>query len=310
MKNKENVKNTFSNIRPSDEFSERIFAMTIDNKKANKGLTFKRLASVTLALAIIVGSGVGINRFVNSKEPVTGTTIVQSNTNPLSVMVVYAGEYKPVSEITAGSMNEQQIFYSIHYADITDKKASAQAESLYKSEKADLKKDMEALSGKGHSATLHSGVSTVDSQKGEATVRVYRLSGGVMALDTDDYSNVKKMTIENTSKYGELYFNYVTNKKSNGTQQIGNKISVSGEELRESQASKAFECGTSPTVNKGYELFWNISDEVYQAIGKEPNFDLSQIRDTITFTVEFNDGTIQTANLNLYFDSDGYMHFE
>lgn len=309
MSNKKLYKEAMSGVRHSDKAIERIFEMTID-KKASKGLSLKGLASLTLALAVIIGGGFGINRLADSNEPVADTSVVQSNKNPLCVMVAYAGEYKSVSEITAGSMNEQQIFYSIHYADITDKKASAKAESLYKSEKARLEKDMEALSDNGHSAVLHSGVSTVDSQKGEPTVRVYVLSGGVIALDTDDYSNVKNMTIKNTSKYGELYFNYVTNKKSNGTQQVGNKISVSGEELRESQASKGYECGTSPTVNKGYELFWGITDEVYQAIGKEPKFDLSQIRDTVTFTVEFNDGYVQTASLNLYFDCDGYMHFE
>ena len=309
MSNKKLYKEAMSGVRHSDKAIERIFEMTID-KKASKGVSLKGLASLTLALAVIIGGGFGINRLADSNEPVADTSVVQSNKAPLYVMVAYAGEYKSVSEITAGSMNEQQIFYSIHYADITDKKASAKAESLYKSEKARLEKDMEALSDNGHSAVLHSGVSTVDSQKGEPTVRVYVLSGGVIALDTDDYSNVKNMTIKNTSKYGELYFNYITNKKSNGTQQVGNKISVSGEELRESQASKGFECGTSPTVNKGYELFWGITDKVYQAIGKEPKFDLSQIRDTVTFTVEFNDGYVQTASLNLYFDCDGYMHFE
>ena len=309
MSNKKIYKAAMSGVRHSDKAVERIFEMTID-KKARKGFSLKGLASVTLALAIIVGGGVGINRLADSKDPVANTPVVQSNKNPLCVMIAYAGEYKPVSKIAAGSMNEQQIFYSIHYADITDEKASAKAESLYKSEKEKLQKDMEALSSNGHSSVLHSAVSTVDSQKGEPTVRVYILSGGVIALDTDDYSNVKNMTIENTSKYGELYFNYVTNSKRNGTQQIGSKISVSGEELRESQASKVFECGTSQTVNKGYELFWSITDEVYQAIGKKPDFDLSQIKDTVTFTVEYNDGTTQTASLNLYFDSTGYMHFE
>lgn len=53
-----------------------------------------------------------------------------------------------------------------------------------------------------------------------------------------------------------------------------------------------------------------ITDDVYQAIGNDLNFDLSQIKDTITFTVNFDDGTVKTASINLFFDSDGYMHFE
>lgn len=309
MNNKEFYKDIMSNVQPSEQSVERIFDMTVD-KKAKKGLTFKRLASAALALAILVGSGVGINQIVSNKEPVTKTPVVQSNINPLSVMVAYAGDYKPVSDIIAGSMNEQQIFYSIHYADITDDNASTEAKRLYESEKTKLEKDMDDLSNQGHSAVIQSGESTVDSIKGEATVKVYVLSGGIIALNIDDYSNVKNMTISNTSKYGELYFSYVTKKERNGVQKIGNKISISGKELRESQASKGYECGTSPTVNKGYELFWGITDNVYQEIGNDLKFDLSQIKDTVTFTVELNDGTVQTATLNLYFDSDGYMHFE
>ncbi|MGN1420440.1 MAG: hypothetical protein ACI4XC_02855 [Eubacterium sp.] len=308
MNNRDIYKDAMSGVRHSDDAIERIFDMTVD-KKVRRGLTFKKLASVALAFALLI-AGVGVNHFINNKETAKNPQVVQSNTNPLSVMVAYAGEYKQVSDIKADSMNEQNVFYSIHYADITDEKAIAQAEKLYELDRSNLEKDMDALSSEGHSAVLQSGKSTINSPKGEATVKVYVLLGGIIALNTDNYSDFKKMTISNISKYGELVFNYVTKAKSNGMQQIGNKISISGNELRESQESSVFECGTSPAVNKGYELFWNITDDVYQAIGNDPKFDLSQIKDTITFTVEYNDGTVQTASLNLYFDSDGYMHFE
>ena len=89
---------------------------------------------------------------------------------------------------------------------------------------------------------------------------------------------------------------------------IGNNISVSGKDLETSQASKTFECGTKNPINKGYELFWGVTDNLYKSIGNDLNFDLTQIKDTVTFTVEFNDEKTQTASLNLYFDSDGYMH--
>lgn len=315
MNNKKFYKDIMSNVQPSEQSVERIFDMTVD-KKTNILSIFKRLASVALALAVVVCSGIGVNQYINSKNQVintpsvTKTPVIQSNINPLSVMVAYAGEYKPVSELKAGSMNEQQVFYSIHYAEVDDEKACSEAERLYDLDKSNIEKNMDDLFDLGHSSTFSSGVSTVDSVKGEATVKVYVLSGGILALDTDDYSNVKNMTITNSSKYGELFFGYKAKSNSDSGQQIGNKVTISGNELRESQESKVYECGTSKTVNKGYELNWGISDEVYQAIGNDLKFDLSQIKDTITFTVEFNDGTVKTASLNLYFDSNGYMHFE
>lgn len=310
MNNKEKFKSTFSNLSPSDECMEKIFDMTSSNKYF-KNQIFRRIVSATLALAVLVGGGYGATQFFNDDDKQTKIiSNVSQNSNPLSVMVAYAGEYKSLSEIKAGNMNEQGLFYSIHFADINDTKALENAEKLYSSDKANLEKDMDALSKQGYSAVMHTGRSVIDSVKGEATVRVNIVQGGVIALNIDDYSVVKKVTIKNESGYGELYFNYVTKAQKNGKQIIGNNISVSGKDLETSQASKTFECGTKSPINKGYELFWGVTDNLYKSIGNDLNFDLTQIKDTVTFTVEFNDGKTQTASLNLYFDSDGYMHIE
>lgn len=304
MNNKEKFKGTFSNLSPSDECMEKIFDMTSSNKYS-KNQIFRRIVSATLALAVLVGGGYGATQFFNDNDKQTKiVSNVSQNSNPLSVMVAYAGEYKSLSELKAGNMYEQGLFYSIHFADINDTKALENAEKLYSSDKAKLEKELDALSEQGYSGVIQAGRSVINSVKGEATVRVNILMGGAIALNIDDYSVVKKMTIKNESDYGELYFNYVTKSQKNGKQIIGNNISVSGKELEISQAIKAFEYPT----NKGYELFWGVTDDLYKSIGNDLNFDLTQIKDTITFTVEFNDGKTQTARLNLYFDSDGYMH--
>lgn len=306
MNNKEKFKGTFSNLSPSDECMEKIFDMTSSNKYS-KNQIFRRIVSATLALAVLVGGGYGATQFFNDNDKQTKiVSNVSQNSNPLSVMVAYAGEYKSLSELKAGNMYEQGLFYSIHFADINDTKALENAEKLYSSDKAKLEKELDALSEQGYSGVIQAGRSVINSVKGEATVRVNILQGGAIALNIDDYSVVKKMTIKNESDYGELYFNYVTKSQKYGKQIIGNNISVSGKELEISQAIKAFEYPT----NKGYELFWGVTDDLYKSIGNDLNFDLTQIKDTITFTVEFNDGEIQTARLNLYFDSDGYMHIE
>ena len=306
MNNKENFKGTFLNLTPSDECMEKIFDMTSSNKYS-KNQIFRRIVSATLALAVLVGGGYGATQFFNDNDKQTKiVSNVSQNSNPLSVMVAYAGEYKSLSELKAGNMYEQGLFYSIHFADINDTKALENAEKLYSSDKAKLEKELDALSEQGYSGVIQAGRSVINSVKGEATVRVNILMGGAIALNIDDYSVVKKMTIKNESDYGELYFNYATKSQKYGKQIIGNNISVSGKELEISQAIKAFEYPT----NKGYELFWGVTDDLYKSIGNDLNFDLTQIKDTITFTVEFNDGKTQTARLNLYFDSDGYMHIE
>lgn len=308
MNNKEKFKGTFSNLSPSDECMEKIFDMTSSNKYS-KNQIFRRIVSATLALAVLVGGGYGATQFFNDNDKQTKiVSNVSQNSNPLSIMVAYAGEYKSLSELKAGNMYEQGLFYSIHFADINDTKALENAEKLYSSDKVKLEKELDALSEQGYSGVIQAGRSVINSVKGEATVRVNILMGGAIALNIDDYSVVKKVTIKNESNYGELYFNYATKSQKNRKEIIGNNISVSGKELEISQASKVFECGTKNPINKGYRLFWGVTDNLYKSIGQNLNFDLTQIKDTITFTVEFNDGEIQTARLNLYFDSDGYMH--
>lgn len=309
MNNKEKFKGTFSNLSPSDECMEKIFDMTSSNKYS-KNQIFRRIVSATLALAVLVGGGYGATQFFNDNDKQTKiVSNVSQNSNPLSVMVAYAGEeYKSLSELKAGNMYEQGLFYSIHFADINDTKALENAEKLYSSDKAKLEKELDALSEQGYSGVIQGARSVINSVKGEATVRVNILMGSAIALNIDDYSVVKKVTIKNESDYGELYFNYATKSQKNRKEIIGNNISVSGKELEISQASKVFECGTKNPINKGYRLFWGVTDNLYKSIGQNLNFDLTQIKDTITFTVEFNDGEIQTARLNLYFDSDGYMH--
>lgn len=313
-------KKTMSGIHPSEQAIERIMDMT-NRKRSSKNVFIKKIVSATLAFAILVGSGVGINQFVSNKEPVTNTPVVQSNINPLSVMVAYAGEYKPISEIKAGSKNEQQIFYSIHYADIENKDDVNKAKALFDKDKNDVLTQVEALGNEGFTASGGSGSGGCwSSEKDKETGILYTVRGGSFALDLDDYSNVKTFTVENSGKYGTLVFDckktwntLEDDVANNGTGlgiMEGNKFSFTGAELKESQDSKTYEGGTKHIVNKGYNLNWEPSDELYNSIGNDLNFDLSQIKDTITFTVEFNDGTVQTAILNLYFDSDGYMHFE
>lgn len=322
MNNKEKYKAAMSGVRHSDEATEKIFEMTVDKRQTKKH-TFKRLASAALALAILIGGGFGVNQIVYDRTNPNDTNpgIVESESNPLTVMVAYAGEYKQVSDITADSMNEQQIFYSIHYADIEDKEAVSKAKALFDKDKSTVLDNAQELSNEGYTARGGSGSQGCwSSEKDKETAILYTVRGGGFALNLDDYSNVKSLTFENNSAYGNLVFDCLKtwqaleeNVEQNGTGMgiiDGHKFTITGEELMASQDSKMYEGGTKHKVNKGYNLNWEPSDELYNTIGNDLNFDLSQIKDTITFTVEFDDGTVKTASINLFFDSDGYMHFE
>lgn len=311
MNNRERYKSAMSGVHHSNDAIERIFDMTVDKKSSRKN-TFKRLASATLALAILVGSGFGVNQIVNDKikQDDTKPNIVQSESNPLTVMVAYAGELETPKEfeMKAGSENKQQLFYSLHFADINDEKALAKLEEIFEKDKSTVSSSAQGVSDEGYSTTIITSSGAFCDANEKVTVKYHAVKGGSIALSLDDYTDVKSFCVKNNSEYGQLYLNYKVDGKTKSN--FGNNLSISGDDLRNSQDSKIFECGTIHKVNKGYELHWDYTQELYNEIGNNPDFDLTQVKDTITFTVEFNDGTTQSASLNLYFDSNGYMHFE
>ena len=311
MNNRERYKNAMSGVHHSNDAIERIFDMTVDKKLSSKN-TFKRLASATLALAILVGSGFGVNQIVNDriKQDDNKPSVVQSESNPLKVMVAYAGELETPKEfeMKAGSENKQQLFYSLHFADINDEKALAELEEIFEKDKSILSSSAQALTDEGYSTTITTSSGAFDDANEKVTVKYHAVTGGGIALSLDDYTDVKSFSIKNESKYGQLYLSCMIDGETKYN--FGNNLSISGDDLRNSQDSKIFESGSIHKVNKGYELHWDYTQELCDEIGNNPDFDLTQIKDTITFTVEFNDGTTQSASLNLYFDSDGYMHFE
>lgn len=319
-KNFENYKKTYSQFRPSDESIERVMNMT-QKKERKAKTTFKRLAVAALAFAVLVGGGLETNYAVQ-----------KNNANKeLGVLVAYAstGDYMKI-----GSENEQDLFYGLYLAPKNDSKKAENAKKRWNDDYNKLYAELEKLGNEGFLASL-SGNSSGDcyNDDGEETATLYTVKAGSFALSLDDYAEVKSFKVENTSKYGYIEFDYLgqrekmfemaqddyfeeghvdTDQDSLDFRGWGHEFLITGDELRRSQEDGAYAGGTKKhEVNKGYCIQWQPSFELLNdTIGNNPNFDLSEIKDTITFTVEFNNGTVKTASLNLYFDSDGYMHFK
>lgn len=310
MNNRELYKNAMSGVHHSDDAIERIFDMTVDKKKTNSGLWLKRLASAALALAILVGGGFGANAILKDNKA----------NQPLTVLVAYAGED---GKLSFGSKSEQKVFYGIYLAPNDDKNACDEAVRRWTSDYDELMTDLDNVSSKGSSGNYGRGGFSCYSQKQDKeTAYFYTLEGGSFELDLEDYSEVKTFKVNNESAYGilqfeyeyehEVYYDDADIPEEELSRNLHNhEFILTGDELRYSQNTKIYERGFGEyEQNKGYFLLWCPSEELCYAIGDNPDFDLSQIKDTITFTVELNDGTVKTASLNLYFDSDGYMHFE
>ena len=323
MNNREIYKAAMSGVRHSDEAIERIFDMTTDKKKTRIKPAYKRLAAAALALVLLIGGGFGISRFTDKSDDLT-------------VIVAYAGDN---GELYFGGKSEQPLFYGIYTAPKSDKKACEEAANRRSKDQTKLLNEMDGEAEKGSYASYGSGSRSCYNKDGEETAVFYTLSGGEFELNLEDYSDVKSFKLNNVSGYGILDFEYCEDieipddvykemeaiedfdalppEKQEYYEQYYKAIQyrheweLTGDELRYSQQAGYAKGGKGRyKTNKGYLLFWDVSDELVSAVSEDPSFDLTQIKDTITFTVTFNDGTVKTASLNLYFDKDGYMHFD
>lgn len=313
-------KETFSAFHPSDEAVERVFEMTTDKKKAKLNPVLKRIGAAVLVFVLIVGGGFGINSAV-SKRNVTS--------DGLRVMIAMAGE-KELFE--AGEVNEEDVFCGIYVADLEDEEEMKAVRARWAEDNAKLEKEKEKEIG---SFTRVSTYSQCYSKKlDKITAAVHTTTSGAFFLNMFDYSNIKNITIENASIYGELFVEYwnVNRDLSEisvddyyetfGQDSIGyfdtmqyifseteDKIVLSKENLQAGAESETDELLLGDAVSKpGYILSWNPSEFLLAAIGDDVDFDLSQIKDTITFTVNYEDGTSEQASVSLQFDKDGYMH--
>ncbi len=317
--NKDKYKATFKELSPSKEAVERIFEMTSDKKKFNHNKIFKRIAATVLSFVLLIGAGVCADYIVQKNYE----SSISFPDNKLGVLVACASE-KGLVKIE--NLNEQEFFYRIYVIDYTNDEKRQKMENDCNRENNEQRKISEKLSKKDIGTHTTSSFSTLNNGM------LRTLNTGNLVLNLNNYSNVKDITIENVSKYGELQFSYVTENTGeffSETENLNvfitplgeedavyaskhicdNKISVTGEELQFSKNTGLHSMGIGKhEINKGYEFSWDISNALYQELEKDINFDLTKITDTITFNVNYLDGTTESTIVNISFDSEGYMH--
>lgn len=297
MNNRDTYKSAMSGVHHSNDAVERIFDMTI-NKKANKGITFKKIASATLALAILIGGGFGANAVVqNSREK-----------QPLSVMVAYADEF---TKIQGGT--KQTLINGVYFSPADD--IQKNKEQLAKAQKD--YNEIEAQLGElpKNEPAVGAGIGEFDiyDEDGNVQGKLYTTSAGFFVASKKDYKNVKTLTVENESSDGYLQFEWSgtletlekeAEENANGENPysafINHKFTLTGEQLRYSQ--KNFN-------DYGYSVNWVSTYSVFEAyhVNYTKDYEASQIKDKITFTFEYEDSTTESISADISFDDYGHM---
>lgn len=291
-----------SGVHHSDEAVERIFDMTID-KKARKSFSFKRLASVALAFALlVVGGGFGTSAIVQNYQ----------DKQPLGVMVASADDFIKIE----GSA-KQSVFKSLYFAPADNEEL---CKKQYAKAQADYNKNREAfdkIANKMEVSASLSGVGSFDivDKQGNTTGKLYTTGAGYFVASKKNYKNLKSFTVENESEYGFLQFEWSgtsdlmeavnednVNEDNPYECFINHKFTLTGDELRHSQ--KNFDLG-----GYGYMCEWRFAPEIFEKYDSKfaNGIDATSIKDRITFTFEYENGTVQTASINISFDSNGHM---
>lgn len=299
MNNKEKFKGTFSNLSPSDECMEKICNITTENKKVKGFVGYKRLASVMLAFAILVtGSGLGANAVIKNKK----------SNQSFGVVVAYADEQVNIIRGT-----RQKVRNGLYFAPADDEK---ECEKQYKKAQKDyIEMQKEAESFDENEPYQLSGILQTDiyDENNNVQGKLYGTHSGFFVADVNDFTNVKSMTVENESPDGfiRLEWSGLSDLLVNQTEEtvdednpyslfINHKLTLTGDQLRESQNSFG---------KYAYQVDWVSAYEIFEAYGTnyKKDYKASEIKDKITFTFEYEDGTKQSTSIDISFDDYGHM---
>lgn len=116
-------------------------------------------------------------------------------------------------------------------------------------------------------------------------------------LDLEDTENIKSINVKNTSKYGQMVYN--TNKPTFTVPEHGNFINIGWEQGNNLSAN-----GQDFDFEKS-SFYWDHTEEMEKAFNENINTPFSTFNDTITFTVEYNDGSKAIGVVDLVFDDSG-----
>ena len=327
--NENRYKETFKAVSPSEEAVERIYEITSDKKKFSYKKVIRRVAAAAMAFALVIGGGFCTDYIIEKQS-----TSSIFNSDQLSVLVAYASE-KGLVELK-NAYKFQDFFYRIYVIDYTSgEEILKKAETEYYQQLQEQRDKMNKIGEQGYGASssgLHCSIIDTNNPY-KKTGMLHVLINGGMVLNINNFTDIKDITFENTSKYGIIHFEYageglpadleeeeiaVFSEELNAHPEIspwhpecleGHKFSITGEKLQWSLDSGCMEHGVGKNAaNYGYEFYWDITNEVVQELDNDVHFDLSQIQDTITITVKYLDDTTASTSIHISCDKDGYMH--
>ncbi len=281
---KDEFKKSIDSINPDAYMGNRIKAKINSDLsvRSNRRVTVS-ITAFCLAFAIVFGVG-----FIT--QPTIAPTTTQQNTtkneitqnkriNPF-IMVASAANAESSAVATENKVLELNEEYPYKmYLEVRDISGVSDEEKT-----KNVSIELEIFKEKLENVDFYRGMTYINEYENIA-LGVYIFND--FKLDLKDTENIKSINVKNNSKYGEMVFN--ENKPVFNAPEHGNDITISGEDFDFEKSS----------------FYWDCTEKVEKAFNENINTPFSTFNDTITFTVEYNDGSKAVGVVDLVFDDSG-----
>ena len=280
---KDDFKKSIDNINPDTHMGNRLKAKITANTvpvKRNRQVTLS-IVSFCLAFAIIFGVGF----LIPSKTPApqqnsTENTVPQNKTVNAFIMVAGAANSESTETATVNKTLELNEEYPYEvYLKVRD------IRNLSDDEISKIQNELDDVFNK-YCAEKNFDVGRAVLCGSENIVMTI-CAFNEFKLDLEDTENIKSINVKNTSKYGQMV--YDTNKPTYNAPEHGNDFTVDGKDFDFEKSS----------------FYWSHTEELEKAFEENINTPYSTFNDTITFTVEYKDGSKAIGVVELVFDDSG-----
>lgn len=305
---KKEFKAVYENIKPDEDLLTSALDLT-DKKSPRQKHTVRKIVSYIICLAVIVGTGFGINGYYNNDAVITESeSALIINAKPLKggILVAYAQSNELVKLADNLEITEMPLFGNITIIDLDAPQSEIdEKNSCFEKIISDMEAELDRIGNSGKSIGMRAGMTPMDN------VKIRRCFLGDFLLDLpDDYSEIEKLRVYNSSEYAEVVLAVAAAENADFSTDFrhSNCVEATGEELQYSKASGLYDQGIGEyEINPGYEITWKPSYEFSQMVDANPQFDISTLTDKITFEVIYKNGDVSRASADISFDKNGNM---
>jgi len=282
---KDDFKKSIDNINPDAYMGNRLKAKITTNTvpvKRNRQVTLS-ITAFCLAFAIIFGAGFLVpqpDENTTKQQSTTGNIATQNKkVNPF-IMVASAANSKSTETATINKTLELNEEYPYEvYLKVRDIRGLSDAETS-----ETVKEMSDVFNRYCVEKNFHTGRAMVCSSE---NVVLTQCAFNEFKLDLKDTKDVKSVNVKNTSKYSQMVYNI--NKPAFDVPKYGNDITITGKDFDFEKSS----------------FYWSHTEELEKAFEENINTPYSTFNDTITFTVEYTDGSKAIGVVDLVFDDSG-----